>query len=92
MLRQTKWAIALGLTAFWLATLTTGGLLMAREVQEHSTGHTGAEAKMAKAEHVEPESEAKINPLEIKPALAVWTLVVFLLLLYVLGRYAWKPI
>ena len=92
MLRQTKWALVLGLTAFWLASLTTGGPLLAREAQEHGTSHTGAEAKMAKAEHVEPESEAKINPLEPKPALAVWTLVVFLLLLYVLGRFAWKPL
>lgn len=89
MLRQTKWAIALGLTAFWLAWLTPGGLVTAREMQERGAGD---EAKMAKAEHVKPEPEAKINPLEIKPALAVWTLVVFLLLLYVLGRFAWKPL
>jgi F-type H+-transporting ATPase subunit b len=92
MLRQTGWAIGLGLTAFWLAWLTTGGPLMARETQEHSAGHTGAEAKMEKAEGVEAETETKINPLEIKPALAVWTLVVFLLLLFVLGRFAWKPL
>jgi F-type H+-transporting ATPase subunit b len=92
MLRQTKWTIALGLVAFWLASLTTGGLLMAREMQERGTGHAGDEAKVAKAEHAQPVSEAKINPLEIKPALAVWTLVVFLLLLYVLGRFAWKPL
>jgi F-type H+-transporting ATPase subunit b len=92
MLRQTKWAIALALTAFWLAWLTTGGQLVAREMQEHGARQAGAEAKMSKAEHVEAEPEAKINPLEIKPALAVWTLVVFLLLLFVLGRFAWKPL
>ncbi len=92
MLRPSKWLIALGLTAICLAWLPSGGLLMAREMQEHKAGHTGAEAKMAKAEHVEAEPEAKINPLEVKPALAVWTLVVFLLLLYVLGRFAWKPL
>jgi F-type H+-transporting ATPase subunit b len=92
MMRQTKRAISLGLAVFWLAWLTTGGLLMAREMQEHKAGHTGAEAKMAKAEHVEAEPEEKINPLEVKPALAVWTLVVFLLLLFVLGRFAWKPL
>ena len=92
MMRQTKRAIALGLTAFWLAWLTTGGLLMARDMQEHVAGQAGDEAKMSKSEHVKPEPEAKINPLEIKPSLAVWTLVVFLLLLYVLGRFAWKPL
>jgi F-type H+-transporting ATPase subunit b len=92
MLRQTRWAIALGLTAFWLLWLTTGGLLMARETQAHGAGQASDEARMSKDEHVAAEPEAKINPLEIKPALAVWTLVVFLLLLYVLGRFAWKPL
>jgi F-type H+-transporting ATPase subunit b len=33
-----------------------------------------------------------VNPLEFKKDLAIWTLVVFLLLLLVLGKYAWGPI
>ena len=32
------------------------------------------------------------NIMEVQPSLAVWTLVVFLGLLLVLGRYAWKPL
>jgi F-type H+-transporting ATPase subunit b len=92
MLRQTKWAISLGLMAILLAGPTTGSLVVAREMQEHGAGTRGAEPNVSKAEHVKAEPEAGMNPLEIKPALSIWTLVVFLLLLYVLGRFAWKPL
>jgi F-type H+-transporting ATPase subunit b len=37
-------------------------------------------------------SEGSSNPLEVQPGLAVWTVVVFLGLLYLLGRFAWKPL
>ncbi len=36
--------------------------------------------------------EAKPNILEPQPSLAIWTVVVFLGLLLVLGRFAWKPL
>jgi len=52
----------------------------------------GDEVTMAKDEGVPPEKEKRINPLEVKPALAFWSLVVFVLLLFVLGRFAWKPL
>ncbi len=45
---------------------------------------------MAKAEGVPPE--ATINPVEPKLGLMVWTLVVFVLLLAILTRFAWKPL
>lgn len=32
------------------------------------------------------------NPIEPQPSLAIWTVVVFLGLLFVLGRFAWKPL
>jgi F-type H+-transporting ATPase subunit b len=89
MLRPTKWAIVLGLMASSLAWLMLGSLLNAREMQERRASD---ESRMSKAEHVEAEPEAGINPLEIKPALAAYTLVVFLVLLFVLGRFAWKPL
>src|SRR5262249_56871879 len=37
-------------------------------------------------------SEGSSNPLEFQPGLAAWTVVVFLGLLYLLGRFAWKPL
>jgi len=45
----------------------------------HAAGH-GAEA------------EAQPNILEPQPSLAIWTVVVFVGLLLVLGRFAWKPL
>jgi F-type H+-transporting ATPase subunit b len=38
------------------------------------------------------ETEAQPNILEPQPSLAIWTVVVFLGLLFVLGRFAWKPL
>ncbi len=46
--------------------------------------------KRAEAAHESSGEDA--NPLKIEPALAFWTLVVFVLLLVVLGRFAWKPL
>ncbi len=34
----------------------------------------------------------EVNPLDIKPDLAIWTLVVFLVLLAILWKFAWRPI
>jgi F-type H+-transporting ATPase subunit b len=45
---------------------------------------------MAKLEGVPPEPP--INPVEPKPGLALWTVIVFVLLLSVLTRFAWKPL
>lgn len=38
------------------------------------------------------EAEAQPNILEPQPAMAIWTVVVFLGLLFVLGKFAWKPL
>ena len=45
----------------------------------------------AEAEH-ETGSAENPNPLEPQPALAIWSLVVFVVLLLVLRRFAWKPL
>jgi F-type H+-transporting ATPase subunit b len=34
----------------------------------------------------------KPNPMEVQPALVVWTVVVFVCLFLLLGRFAWKPL
>jgi F-type H+-transporting ATPase subunit b len=38
------------------------------------------------------EAEAQPDILEFQPSLAIWTVVVFLGLLFVLGKFAWKPL
>ena len=69
MSRQTKWALVLGLAAYCLAWLGAGGGPLSRSRDARAHGPiTVRESKMAKAEHVEAEPEAKINPLELKPA------------------------
>jgi F-type H+-transporting ATPase subunit b len=42
--------------------------------------------------HVEGAPHANANPLSIDPDLAIVTVIVFLLLLFVLGKFAWRPI
>jgi len=53
---------------------------------EAEVGHEAAAASHA------AEGEGKSNPMEPQPALAIWTVVVFLGLFWVLRRYAWKPL
>jgi F-type H+-transporting ATPase subunit b len=53
---------------------------------EAELGHAGAAASHAVAE------EGKSNPLEVQPSLAIWTVLVFLGLFFVLRRFAWKPL
>jgi F-type H+-transporting ATPase subunit b len=52
------------------------------------------ESTLEKIEHAEAAHEAPGEPniLEPQPALAVWTVAVFLGLLFVLGKFAWKPL
>jgi F-type H+-transporting ATPase subunit b len=53
----------------------------------------GAETEHAKASQAEAEEHAgSPNPLAVDPDLAIWTAVVFLLLLFVLGKFAWPQI
>jgi len=53
---------------------------------EAEVGHEAAAASHA------AEGEGKSNPMEPQPALAIWTVVVFLGLFWVLRRYSWKPL
>jgi F-type H+-transporting ATPase subunit b len=53
---------------------------------EAELGHAGAAASHAVAE------EGKSNPLEVQPSLAIWTVLVFLGLFFLLRRFAWKPL
>jgi F-type H+-transporting ATPase subunit b len=53
----------------------------------------GAEPEHAKATQAESEEHAgSPNPLAVDPDLAIWTLVVFLLLMFILGKFAWPQI
>jgi F-type H+-transporting ATPase subunit b len=92
MIRQMKWCLSFGFVALSFVWFVPGGRLIARDMQGHGTQPAGAEARMAKAEGVPAEPEEKINPLEAMPALALWTLVVFVVLALVLRKFAWTPL
>jgi F-type H+-transporting ATPase subunit b len=91
MSRQMKWSLSSGLMAFCLAWFVAGcGQVPANELQGHGAQASGEEAKMAKLEGVPPEPA--INPVEPKASLMIWTILVFVLLLIVLTRFAWTPL
>jgi len=53
---------------------------------EAELGHEAAAVSHAAA------SEGKPNPMEVQPSLAIWTVLVFLGLFFVLRRFAWTPL
>jgi F-type H+-transporting ATPase subunit b len=85
-----KCALSLGLVALCLAWFRAGGRLRADEVPLPGEQPAGEEARIAAAEGVPPEPP--INPVKAELGLAVWTVVVFVLLMAVLTKFAWKPL
>jgi F-type H+-transporting ATPase subunit b len=97
MLRRSRVALAIGVLA--AVVLSLAGQHPLAAAQEHpkaaqavpkaveSPGHPGAAAP--KSEH---PAEEPVNPMRAEPTLAIWSLVVFLGLLAVLTKYAWKPL
>jgi F-type H+-transporting ATPase subunit b len=90
MSRIMKRSLRLGLVALCLAWLGAGGWLLASEFQGHGAGPTPEKAETTA--HEEAHAEAAPNPVEPSLGLMLWTVVVFVLLLAVLTRFAWKPL
>src|SRR3954466_10465070 len=94
---------AIGLAALVLAF---GWSASTSSAQDHAAppgeakGHAGAAAAAGEGHAAADEghgaaghgAEAQPNILEPQAPLAIWTVVVFLGLLFVLGKYAWKPL
>lgn len=59
---------------------------------EAEPGHGAAPAAHDSAPAHGGEGVAKSNPMEVQPSLALWTLVVFLGLFFILGKFAWGPL
>jgi F-type H+-transporting ATPase subunit b len=71
------------------------GLLVADRAaaqDSHGPGAAPAHAPAAPEGGARGGSEGEPNPLNPEPTLAIWTLVVFIGLMAVLGRFAWKPL
>lgn len=80
-------ALVLGLAAFGAPALAAP----ADEAQGHSATVSHDEAGHAAPAAAAPGGGAE-NPIEPQPSLAIWTVVVFLGLMFVLGKFAWKPL
>jgi F-type H+-transporting ATPase subunit b len=78
-----------------LAGALMAGALPVPAVAQH-TPSEAAERKKAERELAGggPHEAAQevVNPMEPQPSLAIWTFVVFVGVLVILGRYAWKPL
>ena len=61
----------------------------AHEIQVKAEADLGHEAAV---ESHAAEGEGKSNPMEPQPSLAIWTVVVFVGLFFLLRRFAWKPL
>jgi F-type H+-transporting ATPase subunit b len=84
--------MAFSIGCFVLASLLVGGnALLAAQPGGHAPAAAPGHAveKAAVGEHATAEPP---NPLKAEPTLAIWTVVVFVTLLAVLSKFAWKPL
>lgn len=100
MLRFLKSALGSGLVALASTLLAPGGAFAAEQpaaahpapaahAAEAPAAPNHASAPHAEAPHGEPH---KADPMEVQTGLAIWTFVVFLGLMAVLGKFAWNPL
>jgi F-type H+-transporting ATPase subunit b len=97
MVPRLKRTYFVAIPAFALVAAAWGGGSV-RASQEKGATPRGGHSTMPV--HVEAETQgadghsagAPANPLKFEPALAFWTLVVFLGLMFVLRKYAWNPL
>jgi F-type H+-transporting ATPase subunit b len=76
-------------TASLVLTIAFSGMARGLPAQESAHAPPGQTAE-SKGEAAHPGGEKPINPLQPEPKLTIWTLVVFIGLMFVLGRYAWQ--
>jgi F-type H+-transporting ATPase subunit b len=97
MLRSSSFAMGFRLVVLVSAVAVVSVFSRASNAEqpaahEASAPH-GAPAAKAESGHEEHGGHGeKSNPMEPQPTLAIWTLVVFLGLLTLLGKFAWKPL
>jgi F-type H+-transporting ATPase subunit b len=91
MLRQSILPLGMGVVAVLLALSVLPGRVSAAETPPEAPHQVRAEAEAASG-HAPAAEGKKTNPMELQPALAFYTLIVFLGLFYVLARFAWKPL
>jgi F-type H+-transporting ATPase subunit b len=73
-----------------LALMASDQRLMAQE--PHKAVDSGHVTDVKPSAGAHPSGAENPDPMEMQPTLAIWTLVVFIGVLLVLGRFAWKPL
>jgi F-type H+-transporting ATPase subunit b len=80
--------LLLALTALFALTWVSAGAVRAAK-DKHEDGQAAKDAKKEGGEHTTPGEPPIFTPVRLD--LGLWTLVVFLLLLFILSKYAWGP-
>jgi F-type H+-transporting ATPase subunit b len=88
MQRRSNLAYGIGVLAL---ILVLAGSAQGVWAQEAAHGVQGSSPAAAHGGSTEGSGQIEM-PLKFEPTLTIWTLVVFIGLLAVLGRYAWKPL
>lgn len=92
MLRSSSFAKGARLLALvWAVSIVSVSARAFDEAAAPAENEAGVAAS-ATAEAGHGEHGGKTNPMEPQPTLAIWTLVVFIGLFAVLGKFAWKPL
>jgi F-type H+-transporting ATPase subunit b len=78
----------IGLFALLITSFSGAGRLAAQEV--HAPAEAAPHSASSAPGTAHPSEDA--SPIKAEPGLAIWTLVVFVGLLLILARYAWKPL
>ncbi len=87
---QRRIYLALGIGV--LALVLLGHRLAAQEAHPKALEATPGHAPVAPAEKAGHAPDESGNPMKAEPTLAIWSLVVFVGLLALLTKYAWKPL
>jgi F-type H+-transporting ATPase subunit b len=97
MRRQSKRALALGWVALVAAAAVVNRPVLAQDRKPAEAGAPSKAAapsseRAAAAPASGHDSAESPNPMKPEPSVAFWTVFVFAGLLFVLGKYAWKPL
>jgi F-type H+-transporting ATPase subunit b len=86
---QRPKSLVLGVGLVFAVVVLGAGFRTLTAQETHPTAEASDHSKSATPAQ---EAEAPTNPMKPEPTLAIWTVVVFLGLLAILTRYAWKPL
>jgi F-type H+-transporting ATPase subunit b len=88
-MRRQLPSLVIGLVAWVFAAAGLNRSILAQDRHPPAEAGAPAQTPAAAGEHAAQESP---NPMKPEPGVAIWTVFVFAGLLFVLGKFAWKPL